>query len=107
MDRRTIHRGVAALAIVTCMTLALAQPAAAAPRAGSLSRLSSLWSVVTGGETDSLWNRLTVWLEGKPAGKSPRATVKRGWGIDPNGNQVYIEDDPTTTPGTGSPDNNS
>lgn len=105
MDRRTIHRGVAALAIVTCMSLALAQPAAAAPRAGAMGRITDLWSAVAGGDNDSLWNRLTVWLAGKPAGKTPRATVKRGWGLDPNGNRVYYDDPPTTTPGApGSPD---
>lgn len=91
MFRRTIHRGIAALSLVTFLALAGAQPAAAAPGAGFLDRLAGVWSAVVGGEADSLWNRLTVWSEAKPAGKSPRATVKRGFGIDPNGNRLDVE----------------
>jgi hypothetical protein len=96
MYRGTIHRGIAALLFVTFLAVAGAQPAAAAPNAGFLGRLSSLWSAVVGGESDTLWNRLTG-REGKPAVKSPRATAKRGFGIDPNGTVFEIPQ----TPGPG------
>jgi hypothetical protein len=100
MFRRTIHRGIAALSLVTFLALAGAQPAAAAPGAGFLDRLAGVWSAVVGGESDSLWNRLTIWKEAKPAAKSPRATAKRGFGIDPNGERLESDtENPTPTMG--------
>jgi hypothetical protein len=106
MNRRTIHRGIAALLLVTFLAAAGARPAAAAADAGFLGRLAGAWSAVTGGEPDGFLNRLTGWLAGKPAAtKSPRTTItKRGWGIDPNGTAIYIED-PAPTPGNGSGNN--
>jgi hypothetical protein len=92
MYRRTMHRGIAALALVTFLAVAGAQPAMAASDAGFLDRLAGLWSSVVGGEPETLWHRLTGWAGGKPAGKAPRATVKRGWGIDPNGRAVVVEE---------------
>ncbi len=100
MYRRTIHRGIAALALVTFLGVA-AQPAMAAPDAGFLGRLSGLWSSVVGGEPETLWHRLTSWAGGKPASKKPQATAKRGWGIDPNGNAIVIEDDHPQLPAGG------
>jgi hypothetical protein len=97
MYRRTIHRGIAALSLVTFLAVA-AQPAMAAPDAGFLGRLAGLWSSVVGGESDTLWHRLTGWEGNKPAAKKPQATTKRGWGIDPNGNAIVIEDDDPRTP---------
>lgn len=93
MFRRTIHRGIAALALVTFLAVAGAQPAAAAPSEGFLDRIAGLWSTVTGGEQDTLWNRLTGWLEGQPTAKVTTSTTvelpkERGGGIDPNGNDV-------------------
>jgi hypothetical protein len=100
MYRRTIHRGIAALSLVTFLAVAGAQPVAAAPDAGFLGRLAGLWSAVAGEDSDTLWNRLTGWAGGKPAGKTPRATTKRGWGVDPNGNAIVLEDEhPQPTPG--------
>lgn len=96
MYRRTIHRGIAALSLVTFLAVAGAQPAMAASDAGLLGRLAGLWSTVVGGDSDTLWNRLAGWAAGKPAAKTPRAAVKRGWGIDPNGRAVVIEDDEPT-----------
>lgn len=102
MYRGTIHRGIAALSLVTFLAVAGAQPAMAAPDAGVLGRLAGLWSSVVGGESDTLWHRLTGWTGNKPAGKTPRAaTTKRGWGIDPNGNAIVVEDDDPQTPGGG------
>lgn len=99
MNRRTVHRGIAALLLVTFLAAAGARPAAA--DAGFLGRLAGAWSAVTGGEPDGFLNRLTGWLAGKPAAtKSPRTLTKRGWGIDPNGQAIYIED-PAPAPGNG------
>ncbi len=100
MYRGTIHRGIAALSLVTFLAVAGAQPAMAAPAPGVLGRLAGLWSAVTGGESDTLWNRLTVWVAGKPADKSPRATTKRGFGIDPNGRTTPEEPSPTGPDGS-------
>src|SRR5688572_30211596 len=101
MYRRTIHRGIAALSLVTFLAVAGAQPAMAAPDAGFLGRLAGLWSTVVGGDTDNLWHRLTGWAGGEPAAKKPQATAKKGWGIDPNGNAIVIEDDNPVTPAGG------
>lgn len=100
MYRRTIHRGIAALSLVTFLAAAGAQPAMAAPDAGLLGRLAGLWSSVVGGEPDTLWHRLTGWA-GKPAGKTPQAAAKKGWGIDPNGNAIIIDDEHPVTPAGG------
>lgn len=103
MFGRTIHRGIAALSLVTFLAVAGAQPAAAAPNAGFLGRLTGLWSkVVAGGEQDTLWNRLTGWLEGQPAAAKASSvtttpvdtTQQRGGGIDPNGNRLVVETAP-------------
>lgn len=101
MYRRTIHRGIAALSLVTFLAVAGAQPAMAAPDAGFVGRLAGLWSAVVGGESETLWHRLTGWAGGKPASKKPQATTKRGWGIDPNGNAIVIEDENPETPAGG------
>ncbi|HEV2856041.1 MAG TPA: hypothetical protein VHC97_24855 [Thermoanaerobaculia bacterium] len=98
MFRRTVHRGIAALLLVTFLGVAGARPAAAAPDAGFLGRLAGLWSAVTRGESDTVWNRLTSVFQGRQTPKSPQATTKRGWGIDPNGNAIYIDtDEPAPT----------
>jgi hypothetical protein len=99
MFRRTIHRGIAALSLVTFLAVAGAQPAAAASDAGFLGRLAGLWSAVAGGESDTLWNRLTGWLEGQPARPSAakasstttEVVLERGGGIDPNGNRIVTD----------------
>ena len=93
MYRGTIHRGIAALSLVTFLAVAGAQPAAAAPDAGFLGRLSGLWSEVVRGESDTLWNRLAGWLERKPAAKASTSTTidERGGGIDPNGHRQVTD----------------
>ncbi len=85
MERRTVHRGILALAIVTSLSTAGPRPAAAMDL-GFLDRLDHLWSFVTGNPSHAP----------RPAAsrspRSPRVPQKtapvdgeRGWGIDPNG----------------------
>ena len=106
MSGRTIHRGIAALSLVTFLAVAGAQPAAAAPDAGFLGRLAGLWSEVVAGESDTLWNRLAGWLEGQPAAKSSSVTTtpvditqQRGGGIDPNGTRLVTDTAPPPSDG--------
>jgi hypothetical protein len=94
---RGIHRGVIALALVTVLTVAGAQPAAAANQ-GFLGRVAGLWSAVVGGESNSFWNRLTGWLEGSEAVQPSGAPTKRGGGIDPNGRTEPIDPELTAPP---------
>jgi hypothetical protein len=84
IHRGIIHRGIIALALVTILTLAGAQPAAAANQ-GILGRVAGLWSAVAGGESNSFWSRLTVWFEGNETVQPSGAPTKRGGGSDPNG----------------------
>ena len=95
MYRRTVHRGILALAVVTSLSLAGAQPAAAKDL-GFTARLGHLMSVLEPG----LWAKLTGWLSpGKPTKTSsssqPNAGEK-GWGLDPNGNSITTS--PTSDP---------
>lgn len=102
MNRRTVHRGIAALLLVTFLAAAGARPAAAAADAGFLGRLAGAWSAVTGGDPDGFLNRVAGWFAGKPAAnKSPRTITKRGWGIDPNGTAISTDDPAPTPPGNG------
>jgi len=92
--RRTVHRGVVALAIVTSLSVAGARPAAAMDL-GLVHQISHLWSFLTGVPSPAA-HRTT----GKPATRkatSTSTTTDRGWGIDPNGNTVTI--DPSTVTG--------
>jgi hypothetical protein len=81
MERRTVHRGILALAIVTSLSAAGSRPAAAVDL-GFLDRLDHLWSLVTG---------IPSHAPRPAASRSPRVPQKstepgeRGWGIDPNG----------------------
>ena len=83
MYRASVHRWIAALALVATLGLVGAQPAAAADLRAA-DRLASLWSVVTVRPT-ALWERLIGWLGG-PERPSPQQ--KNGWGIDPLGNPI-------------------
>lgn len=91
--RRTVHRGIVALAIVTSLSVAGSRPAAAMDL-GLMHQLSNLWSLVTGVPAHA--PRSTA---GKPVTRktttSTPPTVDRGWGIDPNGTSIV-----TTDPGT-------
>jgi hypothetical protein len=93
MYRRTAQRGIAALAFVLLLTLAGAQPAAAADQ-GFLDRLAGLWGAVTGAsapQAPSLWDTVTGWFgftEKTTTTTDPGAD--KGWGIDPNGNSLNL-----------------
>lgn len=95
MYRRSIHRGIAALAVVTSLWFAGAQPAAAKDL-GLTARLGHLMSVLEPG----LWAKLTGWLSpGKPTkatSSSTPSTGEKGWGLDPNGNSLTTS--PTSDP---------
>jgi hypothetical protein len=88
MHRRTVHRGMFALAIVTSLAFAGARPAAAR-ELGLKERLNHLWSAVTGAGPGA-WAQLTDWLGDKPA------HTKKGWGMDPNG--AELDGNSSTTP---------
>ncbi|MFL6234926.1 MAG: hypothetical protein ACJ76N_17460 [Thermoanaerobaculia bacterium] len=92
--RRTVHRGIAALAIVTSLAAAGARPAAAMDL-GLARQLSSLWSFVTGASPAQHRAASRSTKPGK-ATTPPPDSSDRGWGIDPNGNTVTI------VPGTAS-----
>jgi len=102
MHRKTVHRGVAALALVTVFALAGARPAAAA-NLGFLDRLAGLWTAVTEREPAAgLWDTLTGWL-GDSMKKDEDATpiTERGTGIDPNGTclATTVPSDPALSSG--------
>jgi hypothetical protein len=87
MQRRTVQRGIVALAIVTSLSVAGSRPAAAA-NLGLLNRLDQIWSIVTGSPSPAA-PRATSRPSRLP-GKStpPPPTIDRGWGIDPNGSRL-------------------
>lgn len=101
MCRRNIQRGVAALAFVLVMSVAGAEPAAAAQRPGLLDRLA--WSAVNipGGQAfltllDRLSGRARLAARNGQEGQE-----KKGLGSDPNGLVVTIqvEDEPDSAEG--------
>lgn len=86
MYRRSVHRRMAALAVVTALTVAGAQPAAA--HQGFIGRLAEVWSAATG-EPNHFLDRLARWFDGGRTAQAPRTrTAKQTWGIDPNGGSV-------------------
>ncbi|MFL6195653.1 MAG: hypothetical protein ACJ75H_15865 [Thermoanaerobaculia bacterium] len=92
MRRRNVHRGMAALAIVTSMAFAGARPAAA-ESLGLLDRLAGLWSSVTA-PAPGIWSAVTNWFTLDEKATTTQET-DRGWGLDPNGNSSVQE--PTVT----------
>lgn len=100
MHRRTAQRGIAALAFVLMLTLAGAQPAAAADQ-GFLDRLAGLWGAVTGTsapQAPSLWDTVTGWfgVTEKTTTTTEPDPTERGWGIDPNGNRLMTVAPPSS-----------
>lgn len=95
MYRKTFSRGIAALALVTILAFAGAQPAAAV-ELGFANRLVNLWSAVAGGEPITLWETVIGWLSGTEKATSPEE--ERGAGLDPNGQHALQE--PVTTVGS-------
>ena len=83
MHRRTAHRGIAALALVTILALAGAPPAAAADLR-FLDRVANLWSAVTQGES-GLWDVVAGWFVGTEKAGSSSAATDAEAGFDPNG----------------------
>jgi len=91
--RRSIHRGVVALAIVTSLSVAGAHPAAAMDLGSVGRQLSSLWSFITGA---SPAQHRTEGRTTKPGRKAQDSNTDRGWGIDPNGNSLTTAPVPGT-----------
>jgi hypothetical protein len=95
--RKTIHRGIVALAIVTSLSVAGARPAAAMDL-GLMHQLSNLWSLVTGVPSHAPRQTST-----KPATRKTTSSpqpIDRGFGIDPNGGNSIVTD-PGTVPTNG------
>ena len=91
--RRTIQRGIVALAIVATLSVAGAPPAAAMDL-GLVHQLSHLWSFFLGGPSPAPHHPRGT-TSGKPTQRKSSDTSEGGWGIDPNGNTVLSA--PTTT----------
>jgi hypothetical protein len=81
--RRTLQRGIVALAIVTTLSAAGARPAAAMDL-GLVRQISHLWSFFLGGPSPA--PRQTTGK--KPVTRKTSDTSEGGWGIDPNGNTL-------------------
>ena len=88
MERRTVHRGILALAIVTSLSAAGSHPAAAADLR-LLDRFDRLWSFVTGIPAHRVASRPHRATEQVPTIPG----TKTGWGIDPNGHDVVFNPD--------------
>ena len=102
MHRKNVHRGIAALALMSVLALAGAQPAAAA-NLGFLDRLASLWTAVTEREPAvGLWDTLVGWFDGneKSAPSTDPSVTDCGAGIDPLG--ASLNSTPTTPLGSAS-----
>ena len=89
MRRRSVHRGLAALAIVTSMAVAGARPAAA-ESLGFFDRLAGFLSTVDAPGAPGLWTSMTSWF-GVTEKATSADTTDRGWGLDPNGNSSVVE----------------
>ena len=95
--RRTVQRGALALAIAASLSVAGARPAAAMDL-GLMHQISSLWSFFIGAPSPAAHQ--TAAPSGKPVHrKSTSTTTDRGWGIDPNGNSLVVNPNPTSTGG--------
>ncbi len=95
--RRTVHRGIVALAIVTSLSVAGTRPAAAMDL-GLMHQLSNLWSLVTGIPSPATRQTASKPVTRKSTTTS-QPTVDRGWGIDPNGISIVTTDPGTVQPG--------
>jgi hypothetical protein len=98
MDRTMVRRGLAALALALVLTLAGAQPVAAAEPGfwGSLDRLLGLWE-----EDDffgNLWEGLGNWFT-KAEDDGQQIDPERGFGIDPNGYRLEGVSEPAAPRG--------
>jgi hypothetical protein len=88
MYRRTVHRWIAALALVAALGVMGAQPAAAADLSdlGIADRLASLWAAASVGPA-ALWETLSGWFGATKESASPAPPPEQGltWSLDPNG----------------------
>ena len=96
--RRTVHRGIVALAIVTSLSVAGTRPAAAMDL-GLMHQLSNLWSLVTGIPSPAPHQTANKPVTRKTTSSSQPPTVDRGWGIDPNGISIVADPGPASTGG--------
>lgn len=95
MNHKTMHRGLAVLALSLSLALAGAQPAAAAGPGfwqQALTRITGFWA---GNPTSGLWETLGAWLSGPAQQKNqdlpPSDDLnEQGFGADPNGNSLTI-----------------
>lgn len=94
MHRRTVHRRISALALVTALALVGPRPAAATGF-GLLDHLGSgsLWSAVTGAP-EGLWETLTGWFGRSEKPAPPDGVLKSSGTFDPNGNPVVTSAQP-------------
>lgn len=100
MQRKSVHRGIVALAIVTSLTVAGSRPAAAADL-GFLDRLDQLWSVLVGslGSPSPVPHQVPGRSHHAPGKATSTAPSDRGFGIDPNGHSLTT--DPAIPSGNG------
>jgi hypothetical protein len=93
MHRKTVHRWIAALALIAALGVMGARPAAAADLSdpGIGDRLAGLWSTVSAGPA-ALWDSLVGWFggggmekSGLSGGTDDGPNVNGTWGADPNG----------------------
>jgi len=95
--RRTVQRGIVALAIVGSLSIAGSRPAAAMDL-GLRHQITRLWSFFVGTPSPAP-HRTTA---GKPVNRKttdPSQAIDRGWGIDPNGSGVIIDPGPVSNGG--------
>lgn len=88
MSRKTAFRGVPSLifVLVLGLTLAGASPAAA----------EGLWDFSFDRLVSGFWSEVTGWLTGTDKATSGDVDeLDRGFGIDPNGNTVAVEPEPS------------
>jgi hypothetical protein len=84
MDRKTVHRGIAALTLAVALTFAGAQPAAAADL-GLVDRAVH--------RLMNLWEGFGSWLSGdeKASATHREETQDTGFGIDPMGAALMVD----------------
>ncbi|HEY2292406.1 MAG TPA: hypothetical protein VGM86_17045 [Thermoanaerobaculia bacterium] len=92
--RRTVQRGIVALAIVTSLFVAGASPAAAMDL-GLMHQISRLWSFFAGAPSPAPAPHRSTTRKPVP-GKatscpSGSGSCEGGWGIDPNGNSLHSD----------------